>query len=1185
MPCPRCGAATNPGQKFCAECGLPLGRACPHCGAEYEGSPKFCAECGTALAATQGNDLAPASAATVATAAPQAERRYVSVLFADLVGFTALSEAQDPEEVRELLSRYFEVSRQVIEGYGGSIEKFIGDAVMAVWGAPVAREDDPERAVRAALELVDGVKQLSVADQRLSLRAGVLSGEAAVTAGRTGEGMVAGDLVNTASRLQSVAAADVVLVGESTYRATSAAIAYEPAGEQVLKGKQAPVDAWRALRVVARVGGEGRDEGLEPPFVGRDYELRLLKDQLHAAEREGRRRMVAITGQAGIGKSRLVWELEKYLDGLAGPKLYYWHQGRSPSYGEGVSYWALGEMVRRRARIAEAEDGETTREKLAAMLAEFVPDEHERRRLEPALGALLGVDEANWQAREELFSAWRTLFERIADRGPTVLVFEDIQWADTGLIDFIEHMLDWTNDRPILILTLARPEFLERRPNFGLGHRAYLAVQLDPLPDDAMTEMLRGLVPGLPQADLQRIVERSEGVPLYAVETIRSLVDGGHLVRRDDAYQLTAELPTLDVPPTLRALVASRLDALQPSDRALLQQAAVLGIVFAVAALAALAERGEAEVDARLRELARKELLELETDPRSPERGQFRFKQGLIREVAYATLSRRERQARHLAAARYFETLGDEELAGVLAGHYLEAFGASPDGDQGATVAAQARVALRAAAERASRLHSPAQALSFYEQAMAVTFDDADSNDLRVRAATAAVASGNFAKGEAYQREALAWARAHGTPETVSRLTARLGGWLLELSRIDEAMEMLSEALEELPKGEVDLSIELTGQLARGHMFRDEAEQGLAAANRALETAERLGGMGRTLQLIITKSWALSALGRFREALSLLIGARQMADDENDLTARTRSRFNLSSFSAIDDPHRGLRTALEGVAIDQQYGLYFASMAGNAAENAFAIGDFDEVMRLEATTPDSQQVMAQAILGTAAAVLAFRGDAAAARDRLAIFETSASTSSSLQDRAVLSYLQSAVAFGAGDLINARRLALESRDAYGGSSPQISAIFAAHTAVLMRDIAGVRADCAWLSERRVSARWLERSRRTIDAGRLALEGSAEESLQLYRQVIDEWRAEELPRDLAFSLLERALLLGQVDARAAAGREEAAQIFDTMGAAGLVEQIEASAAAAAPAAGHAEPSHREAGTVRRPAGSAR
>ncbi|MEP7377958.1 MAG: adenylate/guanylate cyclase domain-containing protein [Chloroflexota bacterium] len=441
MACPRCGSATLAGAKFCAECGLGLAVNCPNCATPYEGSPKFCAECGFAFAsaptaasatAAAGGDAGRRPTAAATPAGPAAERRYVSVLFADLVGFTTLSEQHDPEQVRELLSEYFNVAREVIAGYAGTIEKFIGDAVMAVWGAPLAHEDDAERAVRAALELVSRVRELRLSGAPIELRAAVHSGEAAVTVGLTGEGMVAGDLVNTASRLQSIAPPGVVLVGETTQQATRAAIAYEPAGEQLLKGKQAPVAAWRALRVVARVGGAGREEGLEPPFVGRDEELHLLKDQLHAAEREHKLRMVAITGQAGMGKSRLIWELEKYLDGLAGPELYYWHQGRSPSYGEGVSFWALGEMVRRRAHITEGEDEASTREKLRKTLDDFVPDAQERRWLEPALGVLLGIDEADWGAREQLFSAWRTFFERIADKGPTVLAFEDLQWADNG---------------------------------------------------------------------------------------------------------------------------------------------------------------------------------------------------------------------------------------------------------------------------------------------------------------------------------------------------------------------------------------------------------------------------------------------------------------------------------------------------------------------------------------------------------------------------------------------------------------------------------------------------------------------------------------------------------------------------------------------------------------------------------
>ena len=338
MNCPTCGTLNEPGRKFCGECGTKLAAVCANCGSANTPGTRFCGECGNPLAA-EGQGLPPRPvfnpsiqpgagiprppAGGGASTAPVAERRLVSIMFIDLVGFTTISEGRDHEEVRELLSRYFDASREIIERYGGMVEKFIGDAVMAVWGAPTAHEDDAERAVRAALDVVDAVRMLGPG---LEARGGVLTGEAAVTIGATGQGMVAGDLVNTASRLQSAAPAGVVLVGESTQRATVNAIAYESAGEQLLKGKTSPVPAFRAIRVIAERGGRGRTDRLEAPFVGRDSELRLLKDLFHATARERRTRLVSITGQGGIGKSRLAWELRKYADGVV--DRVFWHEGR-----------------------------------------------------------------------------------------------------------------------------------------------------------------------------------------------------------------------------------------------------------------------------------------------------------------------------------------------------------------------------------------------------------------------------------------------------------------------------------------------------------------------------------------------------------------------------------------------------------------------------------------------------------------------------------------------------------------------------------------------------------------------------------------------------------------------------------------------------------------------------------------
>jgi class 3 adenylate cyclase len=411
----------------------------------------------------------------------ESERRRVTVLFADLVGSTALGEGRDPEEVAALMQAAMRELAEAAYEFEGYVDKFVGDGIMVVFGAPITHEDDAERAVRAGLELILAVQELAaeVDSTNLKLRAGVTSGEAAVTIGATGQGMVAGDMVNTASRLQSAAPPGSLLVDESTMRAASVAITFEPAGDKVLKGKELPIAAWRADRVVAMRGGANRSEALEPPFVGREAEMRILKELLHATGRERRARLVSFVGVAGIGKSRLAWEFRKYIDGLV--EDVYWHQGRSPAYGEGITFWALGEMVRKRAGLAESDDASTTRERIAATVAEYVPDAEERRWVEPRLLQLLGVEEGRSGEREELFAAWRTFFERVADLGPTILLFEDLQWADPGLLDFIDHVLEWSRAHPILIVTMARPDLLDRRPDWGAGRRNSVSLSHEPL--------------------------------------------------------------------------------------------------------------------------------------------------------------------------------------------------------------------------------------------------------------------------------------------------------------------------------------------------------------------------------------------------------------------------------------------------------------------------------------------------------------------------------------------------------------------------------------------------------------------------------------------------------------------------------------------------------------------------------
>jgi len=629
-------------------------RRCASCGAPAD-SGRFCNQCGAEV-----DPVAAEPPATRAGDGPVAERRVTSVLFGDLVGFTPLSESRDPEEVRELLSRYFATCRTVIGRYGGTVEKFIGDAVMAVWGVPLAHEDDAERAVRAGLELVAAVAGLGedVGAPGLAVRIGVVTGKVAVTVGATAEGMVAGDAVNTAARVQSVTEPGRVWVDETTRSLTAAAIAYDDAGAHRLKGKTKPTRLFAAVAVVAELGGGARVDGLEAPLAGRDRELRLLKELFHATAESGRPRLVVLDGEAGVGKSRLVWEFEKYVDGLSATAR--WQRGRCLSYGDGVPFWALAEALRARLGLSEADSGDDVGERLEGGLVDFVPDPDERDWLRPRLAALVGSGPGTGFTREELFAAWTVFLERIGEgRNPVVLVIDDAQYADDGLLDFLDHLLVAARSS-IFVLALARPELLIRRP--GLGGRRTTIVRLDPLDDAAMASLVDGLVVGLSPDTRAALVERAEGVPLFAVETVRALIDQDAVVPQEGRYVpahgVAVDLAALGAPASLQALVAARLDALSPAERRVVADAAVLGATFTREGLLAV-DSDPGELDALLESLQRKEILSIQQDRFAADRGQYRFVQSVVRQVAYGTQSRRDRKARHLAAAAHLSGLPD----------------------------------------------------------------------------------------------------------------------------------------------------------------------------------------------------------------------------------------------------------------------------------------------------------------------------------------------------------------------------------------------------------------------------------------------------------------------------------------------------------------------------------------------
>jgi len=829
--------------------------------------------------------------------APTSERRLVSVLFADVVGFTALSESRDAEEVRELLSRYFDSCKRLISLYGGVVEKFIGDAVMAVWGTPVAQEDDAERAVRAALDLVAAVSALGdeLGVSELKARAGVLTGEAAVTIGAEGEGMVAGDLVNTASRIQSAAEPGGVLVGEATKRATQAAIAYAEAGDHQLKGKAEPVPLFQALRVTAGRAGALKSEGLEPPFVGRDRELRLVKELLHASAEEKKAHLVSVIGIAGIGKSRLAWEFYKYIDGLA--DTIWWHRGRCLAYGEGVTYWALAEMVRGRAEIVEGEEPDSARRKLKASLADHVPDPEERAWVEPRLGHLLGLEEHMATEREDLFAAWRLFFERMAETNPTLLVFEDMQWADTSLLEFVEYLLEWSRSHAIVVLALARPELSEQHPHFGSGQRNATTLSLEPLSGKAMQELLSGFAPGLPEELQSKILERAEGVPLYAVETVRMLLDRGLLQREGELYRPTGEIEALEVPETLHALVAARLDGLSAAERLLIQDASVLGKTFTKQALAALNGRPESQLDPLLQGLVRKEVLSLQADPRSPERGQYGFLQDLVKRVAYDTLAKNERKSRHLAAAALLEESfgsAEQEIVEVVASHYLSAFEAAPQAEDAAQIKAKACEQLTRAGERAASLAASEEALRYFEQAAELAEEPATVAGLLERAGEMAWTRGRAEDAQHHYERALALLESEGQTHPAARVSARLGEVEWRRGRLEEALERMEQAYEVLSgdKPDQDLAL-LAAQLGRLHWFHGDIERAAERIESALEISESLWLPEVVAQALITKGIVADTMGRSEESIALLKHALELALENNLPSAGLRAYQNL----------------------------------------------------------------------------------------------------------------------------------------------------------------------------------------------------------------------------------------------------------------------------------------------------
>ena len=867
-----------------------------------------------------------------------------------------MSEGRDAEDVRELLSTYFIEAATIVNRYGGIVEKFIGDAVMAVWGVPAAHEDDAERAVRAGLDLIASVNALGdrVGASGLNMRVGVLTGEVAVTLGAIGEGMVAGDAVNTAARIQSAAAPGQVWVDDRTRSLTAAAVSYADEGEHELKGKAEPLRLYSARPIVASDSGAQRVDGLEAPFLGRDRELRLVQELFHASIDEQRPRLVAISGLAGVGKSRLSWEFEKYIGEIT--ERVRWHRGRILSYGEGVSFWALSEMVRARLGVTDGEPTESVDQKLTAGLEELVTETDERAWLRPRLATLLGLEMSQTFPREDLFGAWTAFFERVSrGRACVALVFDDMQYADAGLLDFLDYLLDAARF-PLFVLTLARPELADARPAWGTGRRA-TALYLEPVSDSVMGEIVDGLVDGLPAASRATLVARAEGIPLYALETVRSLIDRDAVIPKDGRYVLAddaesrVDLATLDAPASLQALIAARLDALAPAERQAVQDATVHGLAFSRDGLAAVS--AVQDLDAVLAELVRKEILALHEDRFSPERGQYRFVQALVRTVAYDTLARRDRKARHLAVAEYLQsTTSGDELAAVIAQHYLDAIDSGRSDSDVAELEERAVGLLERAGRRAESLGSPEEALRHYMAAVARNPEPIASARLVEGMARAAHSSRRLGDALGYGEQARAAYESLGRRWDAARVVALLGNTLTTRGEMHAAIELMTpvyEQLDEAPEG-AEAVLALADHLARAHSIASHFREAAVYADRALQLADATQDLERVVGLLNRFAVIWFQDSKPTGAMALLRAAVELGRDKQLPHALIIPLINTTCFGK----NRHLPTAVEaGREANQLMAQVGArdlagGVIGNLASALWVAGEWDEAEALYA---------------------------------------------------------------------------------------------------------------------------------------------------------------------------------------------------------------------------------------------
>jgi class 3 adenylate cyclase/tetratricopeptide (TPR) repeat protein len=912
---------------------------CPNCGQENPAGARFCFSCGNRF------DEGPA----------REERKVVTVLFADLVGFTSRAEQMDPEDVRALLAPYHQRLRSELERFGGTVEKFIGDAVVALFGAPVAHEDDPERAVRAALEIRDWVRE---EEADLQLRIAVNTGEALIALGarpEAGEGMASGDVVNTTARLQSAAPVNGVLVGETTWRATRDRIEYAEHEPVSAKGKAAPIAVWEALQATSRLGMD-LEQRVLTPLVGRERELGVVFDAFDRAVGQREPQLVTVVGVPGIGKSRLVAELFQRLE--ESPELVWWRQGRALPYGSGVSFWAIGEIVKAQAGINENDTSETAGDKLRESVEQSV-EEHERDWVRRHLETLLSLSEDGALDRQEAFAAWRRYLEGLAEQHPLVLVFEDLHWADEGLLDFVDHLVEWATGVPLLVLASARPELLDRRPNWGGGKLNATTIALAPLDDADASRVIsavldRTLLPAETQAAL---LEQAGGNPLYAEQFARLFLERGDVA----------------VPENVQGIIAARLDALPEAEKQLLQDAAVLGKVFW--------SGGVAADEATLHALERKGFVRRERRSAVAGQAEFAFRHVLVREVAYGQIPRAARADKHLVSVGWIESLGrSEDHAELIAHHYASALELFEAAGSGAPhdLGDRARRAFRRAGDRAAALNAFAPAADQYAAAFALwPADDVDRARLQVDLARAEFLSGQ-SDGSAIEDAAEALLEIDPVAAATAFSLASEAAWhRVDGEATDRLLGRALELVEPLPDSEAKAWI--LSRASRRAMLVSQPQRALEYGRRAVELAT-------ALDLPEVRAHALNNMGAVQqgtpEAISLL-------EESIALTARlnspeeARGHHNLAVCAyMVGDVRKALAELEAAVASSERFGIAplrrfsYAQLPGYY----FRVGRWDEALSLANEVIAAGTRSSESANLVRAWVLALRDEVAAAVD-------------------------------------------------------------------------------------------------------------------------------------------------------------------------------------------------------------